>query len=122
MHWVIDNKGNVLLNTSHDSIIRINANDIKYGNAFFDSVIYKVDLKELNHYIDLIPFASRGKIRCEDQNRADFGGNEYNAFYQDRIVLLSSKSDIEDCSNKSNDAAKIDKWLKGLQYKIYSKK
>jgi hypothetical protein len=120
LHWVIDNNGNVLLNTSTDSIIVINSHDIKYGNANFDSMIYKVDQKELDHYINLIPYASWGKIKCEERNRADFGGNEYNAFYHDRVILLSSTSDIEDCLNKNYNAIMIDCWLKELQIKIFS--
>jgi hypothetical protein len=120
LHWVIDSQGNVQINRCTDSIIRINENDIKNGNACFDSVIYKVDLKELRYYINLIPSASRGNIKCEDRDRADFGGTEFNAFYRDKIILLSSMSDIEDCTNNNNDAVKIDKWLKELHYKIYS--
>jgi hypothetical protein len=119
-HWVIDRNGNVLANTNTDSIIQINENDIKYGNASFDSALYKVDRKELEHYINLIPSASRGKIKCEDQQRADFGGISFSAFYRDKTILLSSMSDIEDCTNNNNDAVKIDKWLNELQYKIYS--
>jgi hypothetical protein len=121
VHWAIDRNGNILVNTNDDSIIQITENDIKYGNTSFDSAIYKVDQKELERYINLIPCASRGKIKCEDRNRADFGGISYSAFYRDRTILLSSMSDNEDCTNKNNDAVKIDKWLKDLHYKIYSK-
>jgi hypothetical protein len=120
LHWVIDRNGYVLANTNTDSIIQINENDIKYGNACFDSALYKVDRKELEDYINLIHSASRGKIKCEERNRADFGGISFSAFYRDKTILLSSMSDIEDCTNNNNDAAKIDKWLNELQYKIYS--
>ena len=122
LHWVIDSEGNVLANTNTDSIIQINENNIKYGNACFDSAVYKVDRKELERYINLIPFASRGIIKCEDQHRADFGGISFNAFYRDKTVLISSMSDNEDCTNKNREASKIDKWLKELHYTIYSKK
>ncbi len=120
LHWVINKYGYVLANTKNDSIIQINENDIKYGNACFDSALYKVDRKELEDYINLIHSASRGKIKCEERNRADFGGILFSAFYRDKTILLSSMSDIEDCTNNNNDAVKIDKWLKELQYKIYS--
>ena len=122
LHWVIDYQGKVLLNTTNNSIITISANDIRYGNACFDSVIYKVDPKELDHYINLLPSASKGRIRCEDRHRADFGGNEFNAFYRDRTVLLSSMSDIQDCTNRNNKAAEIDRWLKDLHNTIFSNK
>ena len=121
LHWVIDRKGNVLVNSHTDSIIQINENDIKYGNPCFDSTIYTVDRIELDRYIDLIPSASRGKIRCEDRDRADFGGISFSAFYRDKVILLSSMSDIEDCTNNNNNAVKIDKWLTELHYKIHLK-
>jgi hypothetical protein len=120
LHWVIDSEGNVQINRSTDSIIRINENDIKNGNACFDSVIYKVDLKELRYYINLIPSASRGKIKCEDRDRADFGGTEFNAFYRDKIILLSSMSDLEDCSNRNSNAVEIDNWLKKINLEIFT--
>jgi len=122
LHWIIDRTGNVMVNTKNDSIIQITENDIKYGNNYFDSVIYKVDRKELERYINLIPCASRGKIKCEDRHRADFGGISFSAFYRDKTILLSSMSDNEDCTNKNNDAIKIDNWVKELHYSIYSKK
>ena len=56
IHWVIDRNGNVMVITKNDSIIQITESDIKYGNTCFDSVIYKVDRKELGNYIDLILF------------------------------------------------------------------
>jgi len=122
LHWVIDREGNVLVNPNADSIIQINENDIKNGIACFDSVLYKVDRKVLDYYINLIPSASKGKIKCEDQNRADFGGISFSAFYRDKIILISSESDLEDCTNKNLEAIKIDNWLKKIHYKIYSKK
>lgn len=121
VHWVIDGEGNVRINCKADSIIWINENEINESIFSFDSVIYKVDLKELRYYINFIPSASKGKIRCDDRDRADFGGIVYNAFYLDNIVLLSSMSDIEDCSNKNYDAIKIDNWLKKIHYEIYLK-
>ncbi len=121
VHWVIERNGNVLANTKNDSIIQITERDIKYGNTCFDSVIYKVNRKELENYINLIPSASRGKIKCEDRNRADFGGISFSAFYRDKTILLSSMSDIEDCTNRNNNAAEIEHWLKELHNNIYSK-
>lgn len=122
LHWIIDRNGNVMVNTKNDSIIQLTENDIKYGNTSFDSVIYKVDRKELERYINLIPCASRGKIKCEDRHRADFGGISFSAFYRGKTILLSSMSDNEDCTNKNNDAEKIDNWLKELHNKIFLKK
>jgi hypothetical protein len=121
LHWVIDNEGNVLISRNVDSIIWIKEDGIDKYISFFDSVVYKVDLKELIYYIDLIPSAAKGQIICEDRNRADFGGTVFNCFYNDKVILLSSMSDIEDCSNKNMDAIRIDNWLKNIHTKIYSK-
>ena len=84
-------------------------------------MIYNVGIDELNQYIDHIPLAAKGKIVCEDRHRADFGGTGFNCFYCVKIILLSSMSDIEDCSNKNRKAIKIDDWLKDIHRKIYSK-
>jgi len=122
IHWIIDNEGNVRINSKADSLIWINENNLDNIDNSFDSVIYNVGLDELNKYIDLIPMAKNGKIVCKSQSRDDFGGTEYNCFYCGKIILISSMSDIEDCLNKNRKAIKIDDWLKNINREIYSKK
>ncbi len=121
VHWIIDNEGNVRINSKADSLIWINENNLDDIVNSFDSVIYNVGIDELYQYIDFISLAANGKIVCEDQHRADFGGTVFNCFYCGKIILLSSMSDIEDCSNKNRKAIKIDDWLKNIYHKIYSK-
>jgi len=120
-HWIIDNEGYVRVNRKSDSIIWINDNEIEKSISSFDSVIYQVELDELKHYIALIPYAANGQIVCHDRNRADFGGVVFNCIFNDKIILLSSMSDLEDCFNSSNKAIYIDNWLRNIDAKIYLK-
>lgn len=82
------------------------------------SIIYQAELDELHSYVNLIPSAAGGQILCEDKHRADFGSYAFNSFYNDQIILLSSMSDIEDCSNYDSAAVKIVEWLEGINNNI----
>ena len=121
-HWIIDNQGNVLGHHKTDSLIWIDENNINETASAFDSVIYKIELSELRSYVDLIPIASKGQISCSEAHRADFGGIVYNAFYNDKTILLSSMSDIEDCYNLDPRAVYIADWLKSIQNNTSSDK
>ena len=120
IHWMIDTEGNVRISHAPDSILWITEYDIDKRVSTFDSVIYKVNLDELILYIKLIPSASKGRIICEEKHRADFGGYIFNCFFSDKIILLGSMSDNEDCFNSEKDAITIYNWLKDLDVKIYS--
>lgn len=121
-HWIIDNQGNVLEHHKPDSLIWINEYEINETASAFDSVIYKIELSELHSYVDLIPVASKGQVSCSEEHRADFGGIVFNAFYNDKTILLSSMSDIEDCYNLDPRAIDIADWLKSIQNNINSEK
>jgi hypothetical protein len=121
IHWIIDDEGNVRVGRNSDSVLWIQANNLDKAVNSFDSVIFKVERSELMRYVHLIPSAASGQIICEDRNRADFGGTVFNCFSGDRIVLLSSMSDNEDCLNTSTAAIEIDEWLKGIHARIYAR-
>jgi hypothetical protein len=121
VHWIIDNKGYVRVNHKLDSIIWINDDEIDKSICLFDSVIFQVELNELKHYINLIPSVSKGQTVCHDRNRADFGEVVFNCFFNDKIVLISSMTDLEDCYNSNTKAIYVDNWLKNIDAKINSK-
>lgn len=117
-HWIIDGEGNVRINQKAEPIIWIDEDNIEATIQSFDSVIYQVDLAELQSYIKLIPDVAKGNIRCVDKNRADFGGFVFNSFYRDRIILLNSMNDLKDCSNLEPAAIEIVEWLEGINKEI----
>ena len=124
VHWIIDNKGNVRVNKTNDSIIWISPDKLNEYVERFDTVIFKVDKNELDYYINLIPDAAKGEVTQTEQNRADFGGTVFNCYKQEsdsyEVVVLSEMSDVMDKMNLDSNAVKIDNWLKDLHVQIYS--
>jgi hypothetical protein len=119
IHWIIDDKGNVRTSRNQDEVIQINENQINNCISLFDSIICKVDLNALEYAINLVPLAANGQVICQDMNGADIGTNAYRCFYSNEIVLLSSLSDEEACSNNSEAATEIENWLKQVNNSIF---
>jgi hypothetical protein len=122
VHWIIDNDGNVRIHHKPDSIIWLNEDNLDEKITSFDSVIYTIDSEEFNTFLALIPSAAQENKSCIEQHRADFGTTVFNAICRDKIILLSSMSDIEDCINNNSSAIQIENWLKTIHATIYSKK
>ncbi len=123
VHWIIDYQGNVRENKKKDSLIWISPDRLNEYLEMFDTVIYKIDKRELDYYINLIPNAANGEISKTEIIRRDFGGFVFNCYMQvnDSVkeVTLSAKSDVMDKTNLDSRAKKIDKWLKDLHEQIY---
>lgn len=122
-HWIIDEKGNIRVN-SKDSIVWLNSTRPEKSIHHFDSVVFKIEAEELSEYVKLLQQASEGRVNCTPQQRADYGENVYNCFSFDqkrntyKTILLSKKSDLEDCNNTNNAAMKIDAWLRTIKAKL----
>ena len=127
-HWIIDNKGNIRVNRVRDSIVNISADRLGSFVNYFDSIIYKLETKELTKYVGMIDFAAKGDIDSISRTKNDFGSVLVNCFWYDKIskryktILLSFKSDLLDCKNTDTSAIKIDSWLKDINSNIYPKR
>jgi len=124
VHWIIDDQGNIRKNKIKDSIIWINLDRLNEYASMFDTVIFKVNKKELDFYLSLIPEVSNEEISEIVQKRADFGLTTFNCFKSVgdsfEVVVLSEMSDLLDRTNLNPNAVKIDKWLKDLHVQMYS--
>ncbi len=116
-HWIIDGAGNVRVSSYADSVVWLSGG-LDPHISKFDSVIFQVPKTELDSQIAKIWPASKGPVETIEQHRNDFGAYGFNAFYQDKIIPLSLRSDTEDKTNNSTEAAQLILWLQGLQEKL----
>lgn len=122
IHWIIDNKGDVRINSNTDLYFHVDSSNINDFKNMFDKKIHKVDLKELEHYISLIPEFSCGKIICEDSIiKIDYGENGYNCFMHDQLICIIKNTERENCYNEKVAKNKLEIWLEAVKNEVFQK-
>jgi len=121
IHWIIDSKGDVRINSQTDSEILIDSNNIRNYKDIFDYKIHKVDLKELKKYTSLIPEFSEGQIVCEDIHRLDYGTTIFNCFMNEQVICLSRNNEIKSCNNEKVQDQHFWNWLKTIEKEVFEK-
>ncbi len=120
--WLIDREGNIRsFNLPEnfrlpDSEGYLDLADLEHNLWLTESVIGKVDVKELDQFIDYIPGAARGEIGEARSIAADAGSSTLSCYLYDpdkgayQYVFLAQSGDWEQF-NLSGEARKLVKWL-----------
>lgn len=122
IHWIIDNKGYVRINSNTNSYFHIDSININDFKNLFDKKIHKVDINELEHYVSLIPEFLGGKIICEDSIiKSDYGENGYNCFIHDQLICIIKNTERENCYNEKVAKNKLVIWLEAAKNEVFQK-
>lgn len=123
--WLVDSEGNIRAFehpdgynlASHGDILSLE--QLEYNLAQADSIIEEISKSELEKKQDLIPGAAEGEISDFQRHGADMGMGVFSCYKYDpqedayQYVLLSASGDHQQF-NRSTEAEKLVKWLKGL--------